>query len=160
MQNRTDDARRAFEQVLALDPKASVAANNLAWIYAENGGNLDVAMQLAQTAQAALPDSGETSDTLGWIYLKKEIYGLSITTLRRAVELEPKNPKFHYHLGLAYARSGDKHAGQVDVADRAPAAARLRRRRRCQTDPGDFVRSCRTRPRPLFDPFVEECSEA
>ena len=107
MQNRTDDARKAFEQVLALDPKASVAANNLAWIYAENGGNLDVAMQLAQTAQAALPDSGETSDTLGWVYLKKEIYGLSITTLRRAVELEPKNPKFHYHLGLAYARSGD-----------------------------------------------------
>ena len=108
MQKRTDDARRVFEQVLAFDPKASVAANNLAWIYAENGGNLDVALQLAKTAQAALPDSAEASDTLGWVYLKKEIYGLSITTFRRAIELAPKNPTFHYHLGLAYARSGDK----------------------------------------------------
>jgi Flp pilus assembly protein TadD len=108
MQKRTDDARRVFEQVLAFDPKASVAANNLAWIYAENGGNMDVALQLGKTAQAALPDSAEASDTLGWVYLKKELYGLSITTFRRAIELAPKNPTFHYHLGLAYARSGDK----------------------------------------------------
>jgi Flp pilus assembly protein TadD len=107
MQNRTDDATRVFEQVMAFDPKASVAANNLAWIYAENGGNMDVALQLAKTAQAALPDSAEASDTLGWVYLKKELYGLSITTFRRAVELAPKNPTFHYHLGLAYARNGD-----------------------------------------------------
>jgi Flp pilus assembly protein TadD len=108
MQNRTEDARRVFEKVLELDPKAPVAANNLAWIYAENGGNLDVALQLAQTALSALPDSGEATDTLGWVYLKKEIYGLSITTFRRAVQVAPTNPTFHYHLGLAYARSGDK----------------------------------------------------
>jgi len=108
MQNRTEDAKRVFEKVLELDPKASVAANNLAWIYAENGGNLDVALQLAQTALSALPDSGEATDTLGWIYLKKEVYGLSIATLRRAVQVAPTNPTFHYHLGLAYARSGDK----------------------------------------------------
>ena len=108
MQSRTDDARRVFEQVLELDPKASVAANNLAWIYAENGGNLDVALQLAKTALSALPDSGEATDTLGWVYLKKEIYGLSITTLRRAVQVAPTNATFQYHLGLAYARSGDK----------------------------------------------------
>jgi len=115
MQNRTDDARRVFEQVLALDPKASVAANNLAWIYAENGGNLDVALQLAQTAYSVLPDSAETSDTLGWVYLKKEIYGPSITTLRRAVELAPKNSQFQYHLGLAYARSGDKDRAKLTL---------------------------------------------
>jgi Flp pilus assembly protein TadD len=115
MQQRTDDARQAFEQVLSLDPNASVAANNLAWIYAENGGNLDVALQLAKTAQAALPNSAETSDTLGWVYLKKEIYGLSIATFRRAVEVAPTNPKFQYHLGLAYARSGDKDRAKTTL---------------------------------------------
>jgi len=107
LQNRTNDAKQAFEQVLAIDPKSSIAANNLAWIYAENGGNLDVALQLAQTAQATMPDSAEAADTLGWIYLKKELYGLSISTLQRAVDREPKNPSFQYHLGLAYAKNGD-----------------------------------------------------
>ena len=107
MENRTSDAQRTFEQVLAIDPKSSVAANNLAWIYAEHGGNLDVALQLAQTAQSGLPDSGQTADTLGWIYLKKELYSLSITALQRAVERDPKNASFQYHLGLAYARSGE-----------------------------------------------------
>ena len=52
MQKRTDEARQAFERVVALDPKAPIAANNLAWIYAENGGNLDVALQHAQAAHA------------------------------------------------------------------------------------------------------------
>jgi putative PEP-CTERM system TPR-repeat lipoprotein len=107
MQNRRVDAQRVFEQVLSIDPKASVAANNLAWIYAETGGNLDVALQLAQTARAALPDSSEISDTLGWVYLKKGLYPLAVKTLRQAVEQTPDNPMFHYHLGLAYARSGE-----------------------------------------------------
>jgi Flp pilus assembly protein TadD len=115
MQQRTDDARKVFEQVLSLDPNATVAANNLAWIYAENGGNLDVALQLAKVAQAALPDSPETSDTLGWVYLKKEIYDLSISTFRRAVEVAPTNAKFQYHLGLAYARSGDKNRAKTTL---------------------------------------------
>ena len=48
-----------------------------------------------------------TADTLGWIYLKKELYPFAIRTLGTAVELDPKNPTLHYHLGLAYARSGD-----------------------------------------------------
>ena len=50
-----------------------MAANNLAWRYAEDGGNLDVALSLAQTAKRKLPDSPEVSDTLGWIYLKKDL---------------------------------------------------------------------------------------
>ncbi len=107
MQDRTKDAQKTFEQVLALDPKSAIAANNLAWIYSENGGNLDVALQLAQTARASLPDSSETADTLGWIYMKKELYSLSIEMFRRAIDTEPKNPAFQYHLGFAYARQGD-----------------------------------------------------
>jgi tetratricopeptide (TPR) repeat protein len=108
MQNRTTDAQHMFEKVLEIDPKSSVAANNLAWIYAENGGNLDVALQLAQTAQASLPNSAEATDTLGYIYMKKQLYELSISTLKRAVDSEPKNAAFQYHLGLAYAKYGDK----------------------------------------------------
>ena len=45
-----DGARAQYERVLALDPHAGVAANNLAWIYAESG-RLDEALKLATIAQ-------------------------------------------------------------------------------------------------------------
>jgi len=37
---------------------------------------------------------------------------------RRAVENEPKNPAFQYHLGFAYARQGDtlKAKSQLETA--------------------------------------------
>src|SRR5438045_3759599 len=64
MQNRPVDARSRYERALQLEPKAATAANNLAWLYAESGENLDVALQLAQTAKAGLPDTPEVNDTL------------------------------------------------------------------------------------------------
>ena len=48
-----------------------MAANNLAFLYADEGGNLDLALQLAQTAKQHLPNSAEVDDTLGWVYYKK-----------------------------------------------------------------------------------------
>jgi hypothetical protein len=32
VQNRTDEARARYQEVLEIDPRAAVAANNLAWI--------------------------------------------------------------------------------------------------------------------------------
>jgi tetratricopeptide (TPR) repeat protein len=102
-----DAARARFERVLQIDPEAAVAANNLAWIYAERGGNLDIAMHLAQVAQKRLPGVAEVSDTLGFIYYKKDLTSLAISTLKVSVEREPGNAMYQYHLGLAYASGGD-----------------------------------------------------
>ncbi len=71
MQNKPDEARKLYEHALSLDPQMPVAANNLAWDYAERGQNLDVALNLAQTAKAKLPNTAAVSDTLGWVYYKK-----------------------------------------------------------------------------------------
>ena len=43
VQGKVDAARERFEQVLRIDPEAAVAANNLAWMYVEQGGNLEKA---------------------------------------------------------------------------------------------------------------------
>jgi Flp pilus assembly protein TadD len=72
-----------------------------------NGQNLDVALQLAQTAKAKLPDSAQVSDTLGWILYKKGLINVAIPHLRRGVEQNPSNPNIHYHLGLAYSENGE-----------------------------------------------------
>jgi len=108
LQNRQDEARARYEKVLQLDPRAPVAANNLAWIYAEQGANLDVALQLAQTAKAQLPDLPEVNDTLGWVYQKKGMGSLAIAPLQQSIAKAPNNPTYHYHLGVAYASTGDK----------------------------------------------------
>ena len=108
MENKTAEAKAKYEKVMQLSPKAAVAANNLAWIYAEEGQNLDVALQLAQTAKAQLPDRPEVNDTLGWVYYKKGLATLAIPPFRDSVEKAPKSAVYQYHLGLAYAKAGDK----------------------------------------------------
>ena len=63
-----------YKRVLALDPEAPVAANNLAWIYAASGRNTGEALELASTRSARLPDEPNVNDTLGWLYYKNGQY--------------------------------------------------------------------------------------
>jgi tetratricopeptide (TPR) repeat protein len=114
-QGQVDAAVKRYEDVLALDSRASVAANNLAWILAERGQNLDRALQLAQTAVAGSPDTPEILDTLGWVYYKKNLPGLAISQFQRASEIAPNVPEYHYHLGLAMLKNGDSVKGRASL---------------------------------------------
>jgi len=107
MQARLPEAQASYEKALTRDPRAAVAANNLAWIYAQHGGNLDTALSLAQTAKSQLPDSPEVGDTLGWVFLKKEMPTLAVRALRESVDRSPKSALHWYHLALAYAKGGN-----------------------------------------------------
>jgi tetratricopeptide (TPR) repeat protein len=106
------EARARYERVLQIDPSAAVAANNLAYMYAEDGGNLDVALQLAQTARQKLPDSAEVADTLGWVYVKKDLATLAIPRLQEAVAKSPNSAMLQYHLGVALAKAGQRIKGR------------------------------------------------
>ena len=85
-EGRIADARQRYEKVLQIDRRAPVAANNLAWIYAESGQNLGVALELAQTAKAAMPRVAAVNDTLGYVYLKRDVPTLAVPPLREAVD--------------------------------------------------------------------------
>jgi tetratricopeptide (TPR) repeat protein len=112
MDNKPADAEKAYEAALALDGHAAVAANNLAWLYVDANRNLDQALQLAQTAVAALPDEPNVNDTLGWIYYKKDMYPQALASLRHSVEKDPTNVSAQYHLGLTCVRLNDWDAGR------------------------------------------------
>jgi len=101
-------AQQRYERAVQLDPDAAVAANNLAWMYAQSGGSLDVALQHAQNAKRLLPNVPEVNDTLGYIYYKLDLAGLAVPLLETSVEKDPSNPEYHYHLGLAYERTNNK----------------------------------------------------
>ena len=116
-QNKPQEARKHYEQALALDPDMPVAANNLAWMFAETGENLDMALQLAQAATRRLPNNAAIQDTLGWIYYKKGLAALAIAPFQKSIELDPKNPIFHFHLGLAHLKNGDSPKARIALRD-------------------------------------------
>jgi tetratricopeptide (TPR) repeat protein len=114
---QTAEAEKQYEKVLEINPAAGVAANNLGWLIAERGGNLDVALRHGQAAVAAMPESADAHDTLGWIYHKKGMCEQSIRSLGTVVEKDSKNPVFHYHLGLAYVKAGNRIQARKALED-------------------------------------------
>jgi len=100
-------AQKAYERTLEIDPHAAVAANNLAWRYAESGEKLDVALQLAQVAASQAPEVPDFSDTLGWVYYKKDLPMQAFPLVFRAVAKQDANPLFQFHLGMVYAKQGE-----------------------------------------------------
>lgn len=104
-------AEDAYQHALAINSQDALASNNLARVMLQTGGNLDVALSLAQTARRGLPDSPGVADNLAWIYYQKGAYQSAIGLLLEALKLQeknkaPDNPDIHYHLGMAYAKSG------------------------------------------------------
>lgn len=112
-QGKKDEAKKVYERIYDRNPKAAVAANNLAFMLAEEGTNLDRALNLAQAAKAQMPDDANISDTLGWVYYKKDLASLAIDPLEFSVNKDPSRAAFQYHLGFAYLKAGDKTKGKM-----------------------------------------------
>jgi Flp pilus assembly protein TadD len=55
------------------------------------------------------------SDTLGWVYYKKNVYSRAVTYLQEASEKAPNNPAIRYHLGMAYLKNGDKGKAKKEL---------------------------------------------
>ena len=114
-------SEESYLKVLDIEPNAGVAANNLAWLYADHLNDMDKALELARRAKVALPNTPNVSDTLGWIYTKRRLNEMAIPLLSEAVKSEPKHADYHYHLAVALMHSGRKAAAREEMT----AAARL-----------------------------------
>ena len=112
---RRDAAVAAYEQVLKSNPRAGVAANNLAWIRAEQG-QFDEAVRLATLATEAMEERPEPHDTLGWAYYKQGVPAKALSSFERAIAIAPTNATYQYHLGLAQLKVGNKPAGRAALA--------------------------------------------
>jgi tetratricopeptide (TPR) repeat protein len=105
---RKPEAKQVYEATLKLDPNNAMVLNNLAFLLAETGGDLDDALTKAQRAKQLQPALYEISDTLGWIYLKKNLSDNAIEIFRDLVSKQPNHSTYHFHLGMAYSQKGDK----------------------------------------------------
>ena len=93
------------------------AKNDLAFLLAKSGSDLDRALRLAQEARAALPRSTQVADTLGYVYLKRSLPDAAIEQFRTAIDLATAQSAdwatAQYHLGLglkALGRNDDARA--------------------------------------------------
>jgi Flp pilus assembly protein TadD len=105
-------ARDAYEKVLSLDPKKSVALNNLAYLYSEHN-DLDKGYELARRARVLLPYDSSTADTLGWILYKKGDFNQAAGLLDESATQQPDEPDIQLHLGLTLYMMGDEDGSRV-----------------------------------------------
>ena len=112
---RADQAGPIYEQILKIQPDHPTALNNLAYIKAEKGVDLEEALTMAQRARQKAPNSNEIADTLGWIYIKKNLSEEAVRMFQDLVTKDPGNATFHYHYGLALLQKGDKPATRREL---------------------------------------------
>jgi tetratricopeptide (TPR) repeat protein len=123
---KKEAAAQEYRTALNIDPNASALLNNLAFLIAENGGDMALALTYAKRARELSPNSPDGADTLGWVYVKNNMPDEAIGILRDLVQKEPARSTFHYHLAVALEQKGD-HAGARQELERAltcnPAAS-------------------------------------
>ena len=103
-------ARAQYQSVLAKQPNAAVAANNLAWILTEEGQH-DEAMRLAQIAVEGLRKRPEPLDTLGTIHLRRNQPVDAVAAFSKAVAMAPDRALYRQHLEQARAAANGKAGG-------------------------------------------------
>jgi tetratricopeptide (TPR) repeat protein len=132
LRGQIPDAIARYEEAVRIDPNLAVAKNNLAYLIADSGGNLDRALDLAQEAKELLPDNPNAADTLGWVLYKKKSPDAAIGYLREAVQnMDPEDPQLpivRQHLALAYEAAGDL-ASAREAVERAIADIESQRSR-------------------------------
>ena len=101
-------ARDAYEKVLTVSADSVRALNNLAVLYSEHLGRLDIAHDRAKRARELAPNDSNIADTLGWILFKKNDYSNALPLLRESAANRPEVPERQFHLGMAHYMLGEE----------------------------------------------------
>jgi pentatricopeptide repeat protein len=89
---RIEEAITEFKKAIQADPQFGDVYNSLAWLYAQEGINLDEGIELANRALELDPDKAAYWDTLAELYIKNGELGKAREIFRRMMQQEPQNP--------------------------------------------------------------------
>jgi tetratricopeptide (TPR) repeat protein len=119
-----DNAARAselYEEAITRGSGLVFVKNDLAFLLAQSGRDLDRALSLARAATDAPGEHLTTADTLGYVYLKRGQADAAIWQFRHVInEADPPVADYHYHLGLALLAL-KREAEALESFDRALA---------------------------------------
>ncbi len=115
---RLAEAVETYERVLALEPDSVAALNFIAYTLADEGRDLEHALEYARRAVELEADNPLVRDTLGWAHFRMGDFEEARTELERAVELGGDNSVILEHLGDALLELG-LHEEAVEIWSRA-----------------------------------------
>lgn len=104
---RAADAEARLREVVRRDPGHAAARNDLAWLLAEKGQELELALRLATEAAQSSP-TGEILDTLGWVQFKRNELDDAVKSYEKALAAPKALPGTRYRLALALDKKGDR----------------------------------------------------
>ena len=99
-------AEDSFQAALRKNPQDPFTLNYLGYWWADDGRNLNDAIDLIERAVRLRPRSGYFVDSLGWVHFKLGNLDLAVAFLEQATILEPVDPVISDHLGDAYWATG------------------------------------------------------
>jgi tetratricopeptide (TPR) repeat protein len=112
---RRPQAKPLYEELLKVAPDHPIVLNNYAYLLAEGGVELDQALTYAQRARQRLPQNEEIADTLGWIYIKKNLSDEAIKIFNELLAKRPGHVTWRYHLATALAQKGDREQAKREL---------------------------------------------
>ncbi|MDD5089445.1 MAG: tetratricopeptide repeat protein [Candidatus Wallbacteria bacterium] len=102
-----DQCLAAYETLLGLDPGNPRYYNDLGYLLADNGRELEKALELCRKAVQMSPQSGPYLDSLAWTHYKLGQFDQAGKIIAMAVENEPEERFILYHAGLINFSLGD-----------------------------------------------------
>jgi tetratricopeptide (TPR) repeat protein len=111
LSNQPEEAHKQRDLIDFVDRMARLASEktnrNLSIVYADEGRNLDRALDLVQ-AEIKVRDDIYTHDALAWVLFQKKDYVHAEESARVALELGTPEPAFYYHAGRIAAALGKR----------------------------------------------------
>ncbi|MCB9481755.1 MAG: tetratricopeptide repeat protein [Desulfobacteraceae bacterium] len=104
--NLFEKAVPVYEKAVKLGIGSPLLMSNYAWILADMGKDLDIALDYSRKAYDLEPDKDFICDTLGYIYYLKGAYSQSLWMFEKAREISPEKGILQYHLGLVSLKLG------------------------------------------------------
>lgn len=145
---QTVEAARFYDLVLQHAGGNVVALNNTAMLYADELGNAEQAVDLAERAHELAPTQAAITDTLAWaLYRRNEAGDLGqARTLLESIQADEGEPTWTYHLAMVLRAAGEERASTQLL-------------RQALAEPGDFPEAETARQAlgksPASDPRVQ-----
>ncbi len=112
-QGKIELAEARLREIVRDFPREAGPRNDLAWILAQQGRELDYALELAGEAARHQP-TPEMLDTLGFVQLKSGDPSSAVTSFEESLRLSADAPSTRYHLATALQRLGqDERAREM-----------------------------------------------
>ena len=128
---RFDEGEKELEILYEADPEDAGVNNDLGYLYADRGKNLDKAEGMVRKAVEEEPENASYLDSLGWVLFKQGKLKDALVPLEKAAKDPSADATIHDHLGDVYFKLKDLgkakaswKAAQV-IAEKGPPDKKL-----------------------------------